>query len=379
MTRVVVFVGTRPEAIKMAPVVMELRSRPQCEVSLCASGQHKEMLEDALRDFSLRPDSNLAVMTAGQSLAGLTSRLFQAIDAELERQNPDWVLVQGDTTTVMVAALCAFYRKIRIGHVEAGLRTDNKFSPFPEEMNRSIAGVAADLHFCPTPGARENLLREAVPESRIFVTGNTVVDALHWMRARLDGVEEALPDELGQKIRRYPRMVLITSHRRENFGAGLANICRALLELSRCHADTLFVWPVHLNPQVREPVLGMLGGQDRIVLLTPQSYRPFLFLMQQATVILTDSGGMQEEATVLGKAALVMRDTTERPEGINAGAAKLVGTSDTAIIREVTALLESPQLRKDMADRGEGLYGDGRAAARIADAVLDHETEPCVG
>lgn len=382
MIRAVVLIGTRPEAIKMAPVQRALMDDPRFESHLVSTGQHREMLQQVLDVFELEATRNLEVMTANQSLAGLTSRLITSIDAMLEDLAPDVLLVQGDTTSVMAGALCGFYRNIRVGHVEAGLRTGNLRSPFPEEANRVIASRIVDYHFAPTEGAQANLLGEGVNANSILVTGNTVIDALLSETERQESDEELgrlLQAELAHLLeaagadcrtlddRPY---VLVTGHRRENFGGGFQQICNSLIELAERFPDHRFVYPVHLNPNVNLVVRERLGDRRNILLLPPAPYRLFVHLMRGAHVILTDSGGVQEEAPSLGKPVLVMRDTTERPEGVAAGTVKLVGTDPEMIVGETARLLEDEAAYSRMAE-SRNPYGDGRAARRIADFLAD--------
>jgi UDP-N-acetylglucosamine 2-epimerase len=367
---VVVTVGTRPEGVKMAPVVTALRASGLFRCTLISTGQHGEMLERTLTDFGLKPDVELAVMYPDQTLAGLSSRLFEALDAAFGRLEPDWVLVQGDTTTVQVAALCAFYRRIRIGHVEAGLRSHDLTAPFPEELNRRIAGIVADLHFAPTEGAAAHLRREGVSDNRIVVTGNTGIDALLDMASRGRHAPPPLPGDMEAFLERHRRIVLITGHRRENFGEGFESICRAVATLAERHPDVGYVYPVHLNPRVRDPVHRALSGWPNILLTAPQDYRRFVRLMDSAHLILTDSGGVQEEAPSLGKPVLVMRNVTERPEGIAAGCAELVGTDADHITTRVSALLTDDAAHARMA-RSVNPYGDGFASGRIIEALAD--------
>jgi len=370
MTHVAVFVGTRPEGVKMAPVVRALREAPGFRCTLISTGQHREMLERALADFGLTPDTDLAVMQPNQTLASLSSRLFARIDEAFETLKPDWALVQGDTTTVMVAALCAFYRGVAVGHVEAGLRSHDLQAPFPEEMNRRVAGIVSGLHFAPTQGAADNLLREGVDPARIHVTGNTGIDALMRIAAEVRAEAPSLGDAVDGFLARFPRFVLITGHRRENFGEGFQNICRAIARLADAHPDTGFLYPVHLNPRVREPVNAILSGRGNALLTEPQDYRRFVALMDRAHLILSDSGGVQEEAPSLGKPVLVMRDVTERPEGVAAGCAELVGANEARIIERVTALLTDSAQHARMA-QAQNPYGDGRAAGRIVAALAN--------
>jgi UDP-N-acetylglucosamine 2-epimerase (non-hydrolysing) len=375
--RISILLGTRPEAIKLCPLVLAMREHPELEPRVCATGQHREMLDQVLDIFKVVPDVDLNLMQPNQTLAGLTSRSIASLDDYLAAARPDLVIVQGDTTTVVCAALCAFYLGIPVGHVEAGLRTYNKWSPFPEEINRVLTTRIAELHFAPTETARQNLLREGIADDKILVTGNTVIDALllavDRVRANppvVDGLPDFLqPGDDAQNPR--PSMVLITGHRRENFGDGLESICRAIASLAERLPDTHFVYPVHLNPNVREPVNRLLGKRSQetsahgnIHLINPLGYLPFVAMMDRATLVLTDSGGVQEEAPSLGKPVLVMRDTTERPEGIEAGTAKLVGTDERTIIENVTTLLTDEKAYAAMAN-AVNPYGDGRACGRI--------------
>ena len=368
MLRILLLVGTRPEAIKMAPVAMELRERSGFDTLLCSTGQHREMLAQALADFGLRPDRDLSVMTERQTLASLSASLLAALDGLYAEEKPSLVLAQGDTTTVMTAALAAFYRHIPFGHVEAGLRSFNRRAPFPEEINRKIAGSLADLHFAPTDTARRNLLAEGAAEENIFVVGNTVIDALLWTRDRLrqEGVQPPAP--VAAALGQGKKIVLVTGHRRESYEAGFAEICRGILAVSERRRDVFFVYPVHLNPLVRGPVFSLLGGKDAILLLDPLPYRPFVALMQAAHLVLTDSGGIQEEAPALGKPVLVMRETTERPEGVEAGNAILVGTRAASIAAQLNRLLDDSEAYARMS-RARNPYGDGQSAGRIADIL----------
>ncbi len=374
--RVSFIFGTRPEAIKLCPLVRAMRADADFEPHVCATGQHREMLDQVLAVFDLRPDTDLELMQANQSLGSLTARAIAACDTYLAEAKPGMVLVQGDTTTVFCAALAAFYRRIPVGHVEAGLRTWNKFSPFPEEINRTLASRLADLHFAPTEQARENLLREGIAADRIVVTGNTVIDALQFAVARV----EAQPPEIPGLSRHIvqdagSRLVLITGHRRESFGRGFENICGAIAELARMFPNTQFVYPVHLNPNVREPVYRILRRRENIHLIEPLAYLPFVALMHRAEVILTDSGGVQEEAPSLGKPVLVMRDTTERPEAVATGTVRLVGTESQDIIDGIARLLSDRRAYEAMA-RVAHPYGDGRACGRILDSIRSKLLEP---
>jgi UDP-N-acetylglucosamine 2-epimerase (non-hydrolysing) len=372
MIRISLILGTRPEAIKLAPVIRALREDPAFEPRVCITGQHREMLHQTLEVFEIQPDVDLDLMQQNQTLADLTSRAVSALDHYFERERPEVVLVQGDTTTVFAASLAAFYHRIRVGHVEAGLRTGDKYSPFPEEINRVLTTRLADYHFAPTEQACGNLRAEGVPPERIYLTGNTVIDALDFALRKVRQKPPEVPG-LPQTLldgRPDPSLVLITCHRRENFGAGFESICQAIAALAERFPETAFVYPVHLNPNVREPVFRRLTGRRNVFLLQPLSYLPFVALMDRATLILTDSGGVQEEAPSLGKPVLVMRDTTERPEAIAAGAARLIGTSADQIMAEVATLLTDPLARAAMA-HPVNPYGDGRAAARIIQVLSE--------
>lgn len=370
MIKVALILGTRPEAIKLAPVILAMRDASDFVPVVCNTGQHREMVDSALASFGIAADADLGLMHPDQSLGELTGRAVPAVDAWLGGCRPDLVLVQGDTTTVFCAALAAFYHRLPVGHVEAGLRTWTRATPFPEEINRVLTTRLADWHFAPTEGARANLRREGVPDEAIVVTGNTVIDALLLARARLDREPVAIVGADGAPFAApwlddpTRPLVLITGHRRENFGAGFAAICAAIRDLAHAFPATHFVYPVHLNPRVQAPVRASLAGLANVVLLPPQPYLPFVSLMTRATVILTDSGGVQEEAPSLGKPVLVMRETTERPEAVAAGTVKLVGADAGAIVRETARLLADPAAREAMS-RCLNPYGDGRAAARI--------------
>ena len=363
--RVMSVFGTRPEAIKMAPVVRELARREQFESLVCVTAQHREMLDQVLSLFGIRPDVDLNLMRPGQSLAGLTASIFEKLDPVFARFQPDWVLVQGDTTTVMAAALLAYYHRIQVGHVEAGLRTGDKWQPFPEEINRRVAGVAADLHFAPTEVSRQNLLREGVPGDKVAVTGNTVIDAL--LHAAAQPYDMTTGPLAGLPLDR--RIILVTAHRRENFGAPFEDLCHGLRDVAeRFGPSTQIVYPVHLNPNVQEPVRRILSGVENISLLPPLDYLPMVHLMKRATLVLTDSGGLQEEAPGLGKPVLVMREVTERPEGVAAGVAKLLGTNPQRIFDEVHRLLTDEAAYRAMVGV-KNPYGDGHAARYIVDAI----------
>jgi UDP-N-acetylglucosamine 2-epimerase (non-hydrolysing) len=371
--KIAVFIGTRPEAIKMAPVIAALNAADALEPLVISTGQHREMIKQVIDLFGIRVDVDLEAMEPGQTLAGLTARLVQRIDAALEERAPDMVLVQGDTTTVLCAALASFYRRIPIGHVEAGLRTGDINSPFPEEANRRLTSPLVSLHFAPTETARQALLAEHIPDERILVTGNTVIDALlmELQRQEAPDVRDRLHKEfaslIGPDWSSRP-MVLVTGHRRENFGEGFEQICAALDELARRRPDVLLVYPVHLNPRVKEVVHARLGATENIRLIAPQPYAQFVALAAACRIILTDSGGVQEEAPTLGKPVLVMRDTTERPEGVDAGAVKLVGPRADRIVEESLRLLAGGEAYDAMA-RVINRYGDGQAATRIVDRI----------
>jgi UDP-N-acetylglucosamine 2-epimerase (non-hydrolysing) len=371
--RVAVFMGTRPEGIKLAPVVAALRASNDLDCRVVATGQHREMFRQVAEQFGFAVDADLGVMRRNQTLAGLTARLMQRIDGWLQREQPDMALVQGDTTTVLVAALACFYRRIPVGHVEAGLRTGDIWSPFPEEVNRRLASPLVALNFAPTPAAEAALLREGIARERICVTGNTVVDALLLERrlqrqpdvsARIDASLSAL---MGDDWAKVP-FVLITGHRRENFGEGIRQICDAIATLARRYPGHRFVYPVHLNPNVKEHVYRLLGGLPNVRLIAPQGYRNFVALMARCRLVLTDSGGVQEEAPTLGKPVLVMRDTTERPEGVAAGTALLTGPRASRIVFHAARLLDDARAYAKMAN-AVNPYGDGRAAGRIVKRV----------
>lgn len=364
--------GTRPETIKMAPVIHALNHHPTFNNKVCVTGQHREMLHSALDLFQIIPDFDLNVMTPNQSLSRLTSAVLLALEPILTQWNPDLVVVHGDTTTTMVGALSAFYHRIPVAHIEAGLRTHNLMRPWPEEANRHLAGVLTTYHFAPTKGARDNLLQEGVRESLIHVTGNTVIDALLMIVDRLEA-DDALIQSYDKKFSFLcpeRRMILITGHRRENFGTGFEHICDAIHRLASTFQDVDFVYPVHLNPNVQAPVQAMLSNQPNIHLIAPQDYVAFVYLMKHSYMILTDSGGIQEEAPSLGKPVLVMRDTTERSEAVDAGTVKLVGTNADTIVKEVTRLLTDTQAYQSMS-LAQNPYGDGKSAFRIAAVLAD--------
>ncbi len=374
MTRVSVIFGTRPEAIKLAPVVLALKKDPRFSCQVCVTAQHREMLDQVLRAFEIKPDIDLDLMEPDQTLAGLTARAVEAVDRCLARGKPDLVLVQGDTTTTFCASLAAVYNHLPVGHVEAGLRTNNLDSPWPEEANRVLATRLATLHFAPTELNRQNLLKDRVPAERIYVTGNTVIDALFLAREIVKAKPPEVPGLPGELAGASgPRLVLITGHRRENFGPGFEAICRAIAELAGRFPDTAFVYPVHLNPNVRRPVDRILRGARtaNIHLIEPLPYLPFVAMMNRATLILSDSGGVQEEAPSLGKPVLVMRDTTERPEAVIAGTVRLVGTDQRKIVDEAVRLLSDKAAYEEMA-RAHNPYGDGKATGRIVAACASY-------
>ncbi|MCZ2401222.1 MAG: UDP-N-acetylglucosamine 2-epimerase (non-hydrolyzing) [Phycisphaerae bacterium] len=389
--RVMFVFGTRPEAIKLAPLILHARGRPHdFETCVCVTAQHRQMLDQVLELFGICPDVDLDLMRPGQDLFDVTCSVLIAMRPVLRERRPDWVLVQGDTTTVWTAALAAFYENVRVGHVEAGLRTFDKRQPFPEEINRRLCTQLADLHFAPTPRSRDNLLAERVPPERVLVTGNTVIDALLWMLERIERDPPAAVRELQAWTSEHvgeARLVLITGHRRESFGEGFENICAAIAELARRHPEVHWVYPVHLNPNVQQPVRRVLGNQPNVHLLEPLSYAPFCWLMKRCALILTDSGGVQEEAPSLGRFVLVMRNTTERPEGVEAGVVRLVGNRRDAIVHAASEALDQDRSASaTVAASNDGPpfpapnsatqptppnpYGDGRASRRIADAIL---------
>lgn len=371
--KVLSIIGTRPEAVKMAPVLQALRSSYDVDSLVCVTAQHREMLDQVLKLFQIKPNFDLDLMKANQTLDSITASIFTHAGPLVEKIKPDWILAQGDTTTVMTTSLLAYYHRVRFGHVEAGLRTQNKWQPFPEEINRRIAGVVADLHFAPTERAKQNLMQENIPENDIFVTGNTVIDALQWVVKQPYPQKELEKLDLPQSIfQKQKRLVLITAHRRENFGEPLEEICLALRELANIYRNDIhFVYPVHLNPNVQEPVYRLLGGISNFTLLPPLDYLPLIHILRHASLVLTDSGGLQEESPGLGVPVLVLREVTERPEGVNAGTVRLVGTSREKIISASRFLLDDEQERQRMA-QAVNPYGDGHAAERILNALLSY-------
>lgn len=383
MKKIMLVFGTRPEAIKMAPLVKELQKHAdKCKTIVCVTGQHREMLDQVLKIFEIVPDYDLNIMKQGQDLYDVTARVLVGMRDVLKEAEPDVVLVHGDTTTSMAAAMAAFYQQIPVGHVEAGLRTHNIYSPWPEEMNRQITGRIAVFDFAPTALSRQNLISENVEDSKITVTGNTVIDALYWVvdkiknDASLDAELEKQLAQAGYDVRRLGngrRLVLITGHRRENFGDGFINICKAIKDLAAKYQDVDFVYPMHLNPNVRRPIHEVFGENlsdlGNMFFIEPLEYLSFVYLMEKSDIVLTDSGGIQEEAPGLGKPVLVMRDTTERPEALAAGTVKLVGTDYGKIVSEVSMLLDDAEAY-DRMSRAVNPYGDGKACQRIAQVLI---------
>ena len=362
--------GTRPEAIKMAPLAIQLSEDPRFDARLCVTAQHREMLDQVIELFGLAPDYDLNVMKPGQDLTDVTASILVGMKAVLSEFKPDMVLVHGDTATTFAASLAAYYQQIPVGHIEAGLRTGNLYSPWPEEGNRKLTGVLAEKHFAPTETSRQNLVNEGVAAGSVFVTGNTVIDALLEVVLKLES-DQGLAREQQEKfefLSNDKKLILVTGHRRESFGGGFERICQALAETSKCHPDVQIVYPVHLNPNVQEPVKRLLGKSPNIHLIEPLEYLPFVYLMNRAHIILTDSGGIQEEAPSLGKPVLVMRDTTERPEAVEAGTVKLVGTEVGAITGAIDTLLSCERAYQSMS-YAHNPYGDGKACARIRDAL----------
>ena len=383
MKKVMLVFGTRPEAIKMAPLVKEFQKHPdEFQTIVCVTGQHREMLDQVLHIFEITPDYDLNIMKQGQDLYDVTARVLLGMRDVLKEARPDVVLVHGDTTTSTAAALAAFYQQIPVGHVEAGLRTHNIYSPWPEEMNRQLTGRIATYHFAPTPLSRQNLLTEAVQESHITVTGNTVIDALYMVVEKIKGDKvldaelESVLKQSGYDVNRLSggkKLVLITGHRRENFGDGFISMCKAIKALTEKYPEVDFVYPMHLNPNVRKPIHEVFGEDlsdlGNMFFIEPLEYLSFVYLMEKSTIVLTDSGGIQEEAPGLGKPVLVMRDTTERPEALEAGTVKLVGTDYDKIVDEVSALIENQEYY-DRMSKAVNPYGDGKACARIAKSLI---------
>lgn len=383
MKKVMLVFGTRPEAIKMAPLVKEFQKQPKrVETVVCVTGQHREMLDQVLKIFDIKPDYDLNIMKQGQDLYDVTARVLTGMRDVLKEVKPDVVLVHGDTTTSTAAALAAFYQQIPVGHVEAGLRTHNIYSPWPEEMNRLLTGRLATYHFSPTPLSRNNLIKESVDDRNIIVTGNTVIDALYWVvdkiknNKELDNELEDILSKAGYDVNRLnngKKLVLITGHRRENFGDGFINMCTAIKDLTVKYPDLDFVYPMHLNPNVRKPIHEVFGenlsGLKNMFFIEPLEYLSFVYLMEKSSIVLTDSGGIQEEAPGLGKPVLVMRDTTERPEALDAGTVKLVGTDYNKIVNEVLSLIDDKAAYEKMS-KAVNPYGDGLACGRIVNALL---------
>ena len=384
MKKVMLVFGTRPEAIKMAPLVKEFQKQPKrVETVVCVTGQHREMLDQVLKIFDIKPDYDLNIMKQGQDLYDVTARVLTGMRDVLKKEvKPDVVLVHGDTTTSTAAALAAFYQQIPVGHVEAGLRTHNIYSPWPEEMNRLLTGRLATYHFSPTPLSRNNLIKESVDDRNIIITGNTVIDALYWVvdkiknNKELDNELEDILSKAGYDVNRLnngKKLVLITGHRRENFGDGFINMCTAIKDLTVKYPDLDFVYPMHLNPNVRKPIHEVFGenlsGLKNMFFIEPLEYLSFVYLMEKSSIVLTDSGGIQEEAPGLGKPVLVMRDTTERPEALDAGTVKLVGTDYNKIVNEVSSLIDDKAAYEKMS-KAVNPYGDGLACGRIVNALL---------
>lgn len=366
--KVMTVFGTRPEAIKMCPLVLELRKHPEeIEPLVAVTAQHREMLDQVLHLFGITPDYDLNIMSAGQTLYDVTEKALRGLQKVLEEAKPDLVLVHGDTTTTFAGALAAFYAQIPVGHVEAGLRTGNKYSPFPEEMNRKLTGALADYHFAPTATSKANLLRENVPEAQITVTGNTVIDAL---KTTVKPGYRFGDDALHEVLDSGKRLILMTTHRRENLGEPMRHVYKALCEVLRTHSDVEAIFPVHKNPKVRQIVNEELGHLPQVHLIEPLDYEPFANLMARVDIVLTDSGGIQEEAPALGKPVLVLRDTTERPEAVKAGTVKLIGTAYADVLRETNLLLDNPEHYRAMAE-AVNPYGDGEACARIVGCILN--------
>ncbi|WP_019528823.1 non-hydrolyzing UDP-N-acetylglucosamine 2-epimerase [Dasania marina] len=366
--------GTRPEAIKMAPLVRALAANNNIESKVCVTAQHREMLDQVLELFEIKPEYDLNIMKPGQGLTDVTCNILQGLKSVLAEFKPDYVLVHGDTSTTLSAALAAYYQQIPVGHVEAGLRTGNIYSPWPEEANRKLTGALAKYHFAPTYGSKANLLKEGVAEESIIVTGNTVIDALLEIKEKIEK-SASLRSKLEQLfpfVSKERKLILITGHRRESFGGGFERICEAIAALAKKHPDVQFLYPVHLNPNVQEPVNRLLSDLENVILIEPQDYLPFVYLMYRSYIILTDSGGIQEEGPSLGKPVLVMRETTERPEAVDAGTVKLVGTDVKVIVESVSALLTNKDEYKRMS-YAHNPYGDGKACQRIVEAMVGHE------
>lgn len=370
MKKNLIIFGTRPEAIKMAPLIKEFQKRDQFQTKVCVTAQHREMLDQVLDFFEITPDYDLNLMKPNQNLYSLTSDIITGLQPILEEYKPDYVYVHGDTTTTMAASIASFYAGAKVCHVEAGLRTNNKKSPFPEEMNRQIAGRVADYHFVPTENSEQNLRKENIKENSIVITGNTVIDALLFSSKRVQNFENSEILELKKIIDTEKKIILITGHRRENHGLGFINICEALKEVALNNKNVQIIYPVHLNPNIKGPVYELLSGIENIKLVSPLSYPAFVWLMKNAYLIITDSGGIQEEAPSLGKPVLVMRDTTERPEAVDSGTVILVGTNKQKIVKETTNLLENTEKYSFMSEL-HNPYGDGKASERIVDFIAN--------
>ena len=372
--KTLIIFGTRPEAIKMAPLVKEFQNQDNFITKVCITAQHREMLDQVLTFFDIDPDYDLNLMRPNQNLYSLTSDIIRALQEVLEDFKPDYIFVHGDTTTTMAASIAGFYAGAKICHVEAGLRTFNKKSPFPEEMNRCVTGVVADIHFAPTQTSRQNLIEEKKPADSILITGNTVIDALKFSVSKVnsENFEQADIENLKSLIQEGKKLVLVTGHRRENHGQGFINICKALLQITEEHKDVQIIYPVHLNPNVQKPVYDILGGNENITLIEPLSYPAFVWLMNEAYLIITDSGGVQEEAPSLGKPVLVMRDTTERPEAVEAGTVLLVGTDSDKIKSEASKLLSDNKVYSEMSAK-HNPYGDGKACSRIVEFIENNQ------
>ncbi|MCU4640932.1 non-hydrolyzing UDP-N-acetylglucosamine 2-epimerase [Acinetobacter courvalinii] len=372
MKKVLLVFGTRPEAIKMAPLALKLQHYSQdFETKVCVTGQHRQMLDQVLELFSLKPDFDLNLMKPGQTLSDVTSGVLKGLEQVFEQWLPDVILVHGDTATTFAASLAAYYHKIKVGHVEAGLRTGDLYSPWPEEANRQLTGVLANYHFAPTQSSYDNLIKENVNPATIVVTGNTVIDALLQVKQKVEQ-DQTLIEQFQRQfsfLEKDKKLILVTGHRRENFGQGFLNICQALANLAKKYPDIQIVYPVHLNPNVQQPVNALLADIDNVYLIAPQDYLPFVYLMNRSYLILTDSGGIQEEAPSLGKPVLVMRDTTERPEAVQAGTVRLVGTEIAAIEQSVVELIENPDIYAEMA-AAHNPYGDGTACQQIIQFLL---------
>lgn len=365
--RLLITFGTRPEALKLAPLILAAKSDPAFETIVCATGQHREIVDQVNQLFGIKPDYDLALMQPGQTLHELTARVLLNFSPIIEATKPDWLIVQGDTTTIMAASLLSFYHRVKVGHVEAGLRTEDKFQPFPEEINRRIASVIADLHFAPTTQARKNLRREGIPAKNIVVTGNTIIDTLQQIARKPYDLENSMLKNIPFNTK---HLVLITAHRRENFGAPLLAICSAIRELTDIYQDDIhFIYPVHPNPNVHDIVYRELGNNRRITLLPPIDYEALVYLLKNVSLVLTDSGGIQEEAPTFGLKVLILREKTERPEGVSAGIATLVGTDPGKIIAEVQAVLKERAWRGKLSIKNP--YGDGKASARIIKALKE--------